>query len=220
MVESCKLSDNATLADVGCGTGISSRLFARRGINVIGVEPNADMLAMAKKNSTGLSEHLRFVSGTAEDTTLTDGSVDTVLCAQSFHWFNQEKAFQEFHRILKDHSFIVLMWNIWDFAHPCTQAYAEIIERLLDPKISEAKLPMPIFPPNMFVTLPKCVFANSQTLDRSLLIDRVFSTSYAPVDEKLSNILKAELNILFDKFSKDDALILQYETHVYKGQKF
>src|SRR5262245_21833755 len=35
------------LVDVGCGTGISSRLFAERGVPVIGIEPNEDMRRQA-----------------------------------------------------------------------------------------------------------------------------------------------------------------------------
>jgi SAM-dependent methyltransferase len=43
----CGLSQNSVLVDVGCGTGTSSRLFSRRGLRVLGIEPNADMRARA-----------------------------------------------------------------------------------------------------------------------------------------------------------------------------
>ena len=36
----CGLGRESLLVDVGCGTGIASRLFAARGISVIGIEPN------------------------------------------------------------------------------------------------------------------------------------------------------------------------------------
>ena len=41
----CGLRDDSVLVDVGCGTGISSRQFAARGYQVIGIEPNAEMRA-------------------------------------------------------------------------------------------------------------------------------------------------------------------------------
>src|SRR5688572_4524778 len=37
----------ATVADIGCGTGISSRRFAERGFQVTGIEPNHAMRACA-----------------------------------------------------------------------------------------------------------------------------------------------------------------------------
>src|SRR5262249_49311684 len=37
------------LADVGCGTGISSRLFAARGVPVLGIEPNEEMRRRAER---------------------------------------------------------------------------------------------------------------------------------------------------------------------------
>src|SRR5271166_4503037 len=47
----CALGPGAVLADVGSGTGISSRLFAVRGVRVIGIEPNAEMRKRAKEES-------------------------------------------------------------------------------------------------------------------------------------------------------------------------
>jgi len=36
------------IADLGCGTGISTRLFATAGHPVVGIDPNAEMLATAR----------------------------------------------------------------------------------------------------------------------------------------------------------------------------
>src|SRR5262245_33580604 len=41
------LAAGALVVDIGAGTGISSRLFARRGLTVVGVEPNDQMRARA-----------------------------------------------------------------------------------------------------------------------------------------------------------------------------
>src|SRR5436305_7380671 len=42
---------SSLVVDVGAGTGISSRLFARRGLRVIGIEPNDEMRARAEAES-------------------------------------------------------------------------------------------------------------------------------------------------------------------------
>src|SRR4051794_5837957 len=51
----------ARIADVGCGTGIATRQLAARGYDVVGVDPNEDMLARARAESPGLL----FVKGTS-----------------------------------------------------------------------------------------------------------------------------------------------------------
>src|SRR5687768_7266174 len=73
-------------ADLGCGTGISTRLLAACGVKVVGIDPNRDMLAQASQESTGIE----YRQGAGEQTGLPDGSIDLVVCAQSFHWFDPE----------------------------------------------------------------------------------------------------------------------------------
>jgi ubiquinone/menaquinone biosynthesis C-methylase UbiE len=70
-------------ADIGAGTGISSRLLAERGISVIAIEPNTEMRQAAESHKL-----VEVREGTAEVTNLPDASVDLVTCFQSFHWFN------------------------------------------------------------------------------------------------------------------------------------
>ena len=40
ILQHCDLKSGSLLVDVGSGTGISSRLFAERGLQVVGIEPN------------------------------------------------------------------------------------------------------------------------------------------------------------------------------------
>jgi ubiquinone/menaquinone biosynthesis C-methylase UbiE len=53
------------------------------------------------------------VNGRAEATTLEDNSVDAIVCATAFHWFDREKAKKEWIRILKKSSSpnVALIWN-------------------------------------------------------------------------------------------------------------
>src|SRR5437899_2024921 len=84
----CELGPHSLLVDVGCGTGISSRLFAERGVRVIGIEPNDEMRRQAERVAVGGGESApTYLKGRAEDTELPDASADAVLAAQAFHWF-------------------------------------------------------------------------------------------------------------------------------------
>ena len=93
-------------ADIGAGTGISSRLLADRGVRVIGIEPNVAMRQVAEVHPL-----VEFRNGSAEATKLSDKSVDLVTCFQAFHWFNLEPTLKEFARILKAKGKIALLWN-------------------------------------------------------------------------------------------------------------
>src|SRR5260370_14245042 len=70
----CGLGPRALLVDVGCGTGISSRLFALRGIPVLGIDPNADMRSRAEAEPLPSGVPVpRYCEGRAEATGLADG---------------------------------------------------------------------------------------------------------------------------------------------------
>jgi SAM-dependent methyltransferase len=96
------------VADVGCGTGILTRPLAERGLEVVGVDPNEDMLAEARA-AGGPAEYRR---GEAGATGLDEASVKLVTAAQAFHWFDADAALAEFHRILRPGGHVAAIWNI------------------------------------------------------------------------------------------------------------
>jgi SAM-dependent methyltransferase len=87
------------VADIGCGTGMLARRFLENGHLVYGVEPNDAMRAAAE---AAFEREPRFVAvaGTAEATTLPDGSTDLVTAGQAFHWFDPAHTREEWKRIL------------------------------------------------------------------------------------------------------------------------
>ncbi len=108
----CGLGPGSLLVDVGSGTGIASRLFAGRGIRVVGIEPNAEMRKEAQATDVPLGvPRPTYVAGRGEATGLESASADLVLAAQAFHWFEADAALAEFHRIMKPAGWVALMWN-------------------------------------------------------------------------------------------------------------
>ena len=73
------------------------------------------------------SATVEYRNGTGEHSQLEDKSVDGVIAAQAFHWFEPEEALIEFHRILKPHACTILMWNERDESDPFTTEYGDII---------------------------------------------------------------------------------------------
>src|SRR5271156_2867170 len=86
----CGLGRESLLVDVGCGTGIASRLFAARGISVIGIEPNREMRCAAAADDLPTDAKnlaVTYREGRAESTGLEATVADAVLSAQAVHWF-------------------------------------------------------------------------------------------------------------------------------------
>ena len=115
------------IADIGAGTGISSWLLAERGVQIVALEPNAEMLAHAKRHT-----RIRYAAGTAEATGLAAGTIDIVTAFQAFHWFAPEPTMREFCRILKRRGRLAAIWNARNREDPFTLAYSDLIETFGD----------------------------------------------------------------------------------------
>src|SRR5262245_29375158 len=125
------------VADVGCGTGISTRLLAQQPQvkSIIGIDPNSDMLTEARREQTSAGARVQYQGGTGEQTSLPAASIDLVVCAQSFHWFDHARALKEFARILRSEwssgqpGRLGLMWNLKDADDPFTAEYTSFTEQ-------------------------------------------------------------------------------------------
>ncbi len=221
IMDICGLTAGSEIADIGCGTGISSQLFAARGLSVIGVEPNHDMRQKAAELIDTLKTgKLRLVDGTAENTSLEDSSVDAALCAQAFHWFDPELALKEFHRILKPEGWTVLVWNERDETDQFTRAYGDAFRKLTEIDKVEVKhgaSGIPLLTSEYFSKGELTQFENEQILDRESLILRAFSASYAPKETGIANRLKEMLNSAFERFQKGGEVVLKYSVAVYSA---
>ena len=114
-------TDRLIAADIGAGTGISSRLLADRGVKTIAVEPNAAMREAAREHYL-----VEWNDGNAENTKLPDAKVDLITCFQAFHWFNPEPTLKEFARILKSKGRLAAVWHNRDRDDKFTSEYSEL----------------------------------------------------------------------------------------------
>lgn len=97
----CGAERPAVVVDLGCGTGLSTRIWAGRAETVIGIEPNADMRAKAEAHAVEGDTVIRYQDGLSSATGLSDGSADVVTCSQSLHWMEPASTFAEAARVLR-----------------------------------------------------------------------------------------------------------------------
>lgn len=93
------------VVDLGCGTGLSTMLWAGWASEVIGIEPNPDMRNQAMKvlnrQPGDTQTEIRFEDGKNSDVGLPDAHVDIVTCCQSLHWMEPETTHPEILRVLR-----------------------------------------------------------------------------------------------------------------------
>lgn len=212
------LTPESVLADVGSGTGISTKLFLENGNTVYAVEPNEAMRAAAEAL---LAEFPNFHSrsGWAEETGLPDESVDFAVAAQAFHWFDPEKTREEFIRILKPGGHIVLIWNERELdTTPFLREFEQLLLRFAKDyaQVRHENVNETALASFFQKEYRKAVFANSQVLDFDGLLGRVLSSSYMPTDSDESfPAMKSELEALVAKHAENGNIELSYSTTVY-----
>lgn len=114
-----------TVVDLGAGTGLSTALWTERAGTLIAVEPNPDMITVARERVPDC----RFETGTAEDTGLADGTADVVTAGQAMHWFTAEPALREIARILRPGGVFAAFDCDWPpLVHPEVDAAYAVIE--------------------------------------------------------------------------------------------
>ena len=223
LYENVGFNKNSVVADIGSGTGIFSRLLLERGSRVFSIEPNDEMRLVAEKELGGKQG---FVStkATAEKTGLCENSVDFVIAAQAFHWFDAYGFRQECSRILRKSGKAVIVWNTRDFGHDIVKKDFAIRKKY---SIGEAKglssANEPISNVRGFFLgyeVSELIFANDLLLKRGDYIGMNLSRSYSPTEEaepKKYFALVAALGEIFDEFSTNGVLLYPHITRAYIG---
>ena len=67
------------VVDVGCGTGSAALIAAARGARVVGVDPAARLLGLAREQADALHLDVEFLTGTAAELPVADAGADVVL---------------------------------------------------------------------------------------------------------------------------------------------
>jgi SAM-dependent methyltransferase len=126
ITETVPLRADTVIVELGAGTGTLTRLLAERSLQVVAVEPVAEMRHALQQTVAGV----KALDGLAEHIPLGAAAAGAVIAANAVHWFKLDLALPEIHRVLGEHGALVLLSAFRDLNDPL-QAELERIAREL-----------------------------------------------------------------------------------------
>jgi SAM-dependent methyltransferase len=127
------LGRDATVLDLGAGTGKLTRSLVPRFERVFAVEPDEAMLAVLEE----VVPESESLPGSAEAIPLEDDSIDAVFSGEAFHWFATPEALVEIVRVLRPGGGLAVFWNI-GLEYP---ELGEEVETLIDETMERGGAP-------------------------------------------------------------------------------
>ena len=118
-------SPGRDVLDVGCGTGISARLFQAAGCRVLGVDPDPRMAELARQAGTE-TEVAKF-----EDWDSADRTFNAVIAAQAWHWVDPVAGVAKAAAVLRPGGRLAVFWNAFDPPKGVREAFAGVFRRVL-----------------------------------------------------------------------------------------
>lgn len=217
----CRLAAEATVADVGAGTGLLTQGLLRLGCRVVAVEPNPDMRREADRRLGGAA-HYRGVEGSAESIPLDGGTVDLITAAQAFHWFEVDRARAEFLRVLQPGGRVALIWNDRVREDPLSGALEDLAARFGGAKrgalvAHEDRSAVPRF--FGAGSLREYAWPHAHRLDEAHFLALMFSRSYIPArDTPEGRRVAEELRTIFRRHAVDGRIEVRYRTVTMLGR--
>lgn len=99
--------------DVGTGTGVLPRNLFRFGAEWHGADISENQIAQARRLAEEAGMDIRFTAAGAEELSLPDGAFDVITACQCWWYFDPERAYPNFARMLRDGGKLVILYMAW-----------------------------------------------------------------------------------------------------------
>jgi SAM-dependent methyltransferase len=118
----------AAVLDIGCGTGKAARALVARGLDVLGVEVDPQMAALARRHGIDV-EVASFEAWDAHARTF-----DLIVAGQAWHWVDPAVGAPKLVRLLRPGGTVCLFWN-YDGPNKRLEAVLEGVFRNTAPEL-------------------------------------------------------------------------------------
>ncbi len=201
----------SVVLELGAGTGKLTELLHAGGHDVLATDPLPEMLDLLTRRVP-----VRTVAAAAEHIPVRSRSVDLVVCGQSFHWFDHDRALAEIARVLRPGGVLALVWNTYDEAIPWVRRLKQLISPGAGAQDEEAG---PLMETPYFGFVDKKQFRNWSTHTAASLADLTRSVSYvATMSESDRAGVLAKVDALYAGYGRGhDGMQLAYVTRCYRA---
>lgn len=138
LVDAANLALDERVLDVACGTGVVTRIAAKRvgpTGRVVGVDLNPGMIAVAQSLPAPAGARIEWLERSALDLRLEDASFDVVLCQQGLQFFpDKVVALREMHRVLNHGGRLAL--SVWNSTGLYNNAVGDALARLVGNEVA------------------------------------------------------------------------------------
>lgn len=202
--------------ELACGTGKLSFDLVAAGNRVVASDPAAPMLKRLRRKLRDRPGDLTLLQATAEQLPVRSSTVDKVIAAQAFHWFDPGPTLAEISRVLRPGGTVGLIWNIRDESVPWVRRLTQLIgsEQLsYDPvEVLEES--------DLFDAIETKAFRHWQWVDRDSLLQLIRSRSYyITLEPEAQDKLLSDVGALYDEYGRGhDGMLMPYRTECFRAR--
>ncbi len=197
--------------ELGAGTGKITGALTALGHDVVATDTSGQMLHELQRRAPGT----RTIVSRAESIPLPTSSVDVVVAAQAFHWFDAQAALSEIARVLRPGGVLSLVWNAADLTVPWVRKIFTLIGYL-----NEGVGDDPVEGSELFATSEAKVFRHWQQFHRPSLIGFVASQSrVATLAPAQRDKILGEVGALYDSYGRGhDGMLMPWRSYCYRAR--
>ncbi len=172
------IAPGSRVLDLAAGTGKLTRQLAELGAVCVALEPSSSM----REVFLGAVPGVPMMAGTAEAVPVATGTLDSVVAAQSFHWFDPVPALAEIARVLRAGGWLSLIWNERDERDPMVAELVRISKwDRCQPYPVGKDFGADIDRSGLFGPVERTIFPFTQLLDRATFVEQIATRSYVQV---------------------------------------
>lgn len=157
----CGLGAGTSVLEIGPGTGRVTGLLLERRATVVGVEPDASLVAYLDKSFS--SPNFQVVGAAFEDAVLADACFDLCVAAMSFHWVDQVRGFRKLLRVVRPNGWVAFWWTLFEDPSRADR-FVEASRQVLG-KVASAPPTEPVVPFELDVAGWRHAFAEAGFMD-------------------------------------------------------
>jgi SAM-dependent methyltransferase len=223
VVQLCGVDTTSRVLDLGCGPGSLALAFAPLVAVVVGIDPEPEMVRVAREEAARAGLRIEFREGSSADLGAGFGPFRLVAIGRAFHWMDRPKTLARLDRIIEPEGAVVLFGD----DHPqvpdnrWTETFDQVIDRYraADPARTALRAPdwlrhEAVLLDSPFARLERIAVIERRPMPVERFVDRALSLSsvtFGQTGERADDLAR-EVHQAMAPFAKDGVVTEVVET--------